>query len=320
MAGAETPIAVEPDINIENYGQEADSAYDSEVASYTTSLASGVTNYKFEHGRRYHAYKEGSYIFPNDEKENDRLDIMHKLTETILKGKLFLAPSKNPRRILDIGTGTGIWAMEMGDMFPTADILGNDLSPIQPRWVPPNVRFEVDDVEADWTYSQKFDFVHCRNMTPAIRDWPRLVQQAYEFTIPGGYAEFIDMDLTWRSPDGSLKEDSVCKKANTEFLAATRAVSIEPNPGPKLEGWLKDAGYLDVHAEKYVMPFGTWPADRHLKEVGAWNYLQFMEGVESFMTALLTRRLGYTIEEVQVLCARIKAEMKDPKLHAMCYM
>ena len=45
----------------------------------------------------------------------DRLDIMHTLTKVTLGGKLNLAPiMKNPRRILDIGTGTGIWAIEMG--------------------------------------------------------------------------------------------------------------------------------------------------------------------------------------------------------------
>ena len=56
------------------------------------------------------------------------------------------------------------------------------------------------------------------------------------------------------------------------------------------------------------------------KEIGAWNYLQLMEGVESFLYALFTRRLGYTKEEVELLCTRIKKEMKDPKLHAMVYM
>jgi hypothetical protein len=35
----------------------------------------------------------------------------------------------------------------VGDQFPAANILGVDLSPIQPEWVPPNVRFMVDDVE-----------------------------------------------------------------------------------------------------------------------------------------------------------------------------
>ena len=40
---------------------------------------------------------------------------MHKMTEVMLGNKLFLAPiAKTPKRVLDIGTGTGIWAMEMG--------------------------------------------------------------------------------------------------------------------------------------------------------------------------------------------------------------
>ena len=42
---------------------------------------------------------------------------MHKLVEVSLGGKLHLAPiSKDPQRILDIGTGTGIWAIEMGKL------------------------------------------------------------------------------------------------------------------------------------------------------------------------------------------------------------
>lgn len=40
---------------------------------------------------------------------------MHKMTEVSLGGKLNLAPiPKNARRILDVGTGTGIWAIETG--------------------------------------------------------------------------------------------------------------------------------------------------------------------------------------------------------------
>lgn len=46
--------------------------------------------------------------------------------------------------------------------------------------VPPNVRFEIDDVEAEWTYHEKFDYIHCRFMGNAIQDWPRLVRQCFE--------------------------------------------------------------------------------------------------------------------------------------------
>ena len=49
--------------------------------------------------------------------------------------------------------------------------------------VPPNVRFEVDDVEADWTYTKPFDYIHCRYMGAAISDWPRLSKQCFEYVF-----------------------------------------------------------------------------------------------------------------------------------------
>ncbi|KAL2055311.1 hypothetical protein ABVK25_004649 [Lepraria finkii] len=314
------PIAID-NVEASNYGEEPDSAYGEEVGSYTTSLASNVTDYKVENNRRYHAYKEGSYVLPNDEKESDRLDIMHKLIEVTLHGKLYLAPlPSDPQRILDIGTGTGIWAMEMGDKFPKAEILGNDLSPIQPRWVPPNVRFEIDDVEEQWTYHQKFDFIHSRIIGYGIKDWPKLLRQCFENTKPGGMVECIENDLKVTSPDGSLKSDMALYKFNREFLKASVESGMEPSPGPLLEDLMKKAGFEDVTATKFVWPVGTWPADKHLKEIGAWNYLQIQEGLEAFWYALFTRQLGYSQQEVDVLCAKVRAELKNPKLHAMFYL
>ena len=73
--------------------------------------------------------------------------------------------------------------------------------------VPPNVKFEVDDCEAPWTFPEPFDVIHCRYLAAAITDWPRLVSQAFQNTKPGGYAEFQDYDLEYYSEDGSLTED-----------------------------------------------------------------------------------------------------------------
>ena len=38
----------------------------------------------------------------------------------------------------------------VGDLYPGANILGVDLRPIQPAWVPLNVKFMVNDVESSW--------------------------------------------------------------------------------------------------------------------------------------------------------------------------
>lgn len=95
---------------------DSDSAYGDDLQSYTTSLKSTVLNYRFENGRRYHAYKDedAKYAFPNDDEENDRLDLYHHIQTLSLGGKLHLAPiGETPGRVLDVGTGTGIWAIGM---------------------------------------------------------------------------------------------------------------------------------------------------------------------------------------------------------------
>ena len=97
-----------------------------------------------------------------------------------LDEKLFQAPVKDPKRILDVGTGTGIWAVEVAEEFPTAAVIGNDLSPIQPKWVPPNLTFEIDDIESEWSFSTGFDLIHSRHMDFAIADWGKLVKQCFK--------------------------------------------------------------------------------------------------------------------------------------------
>ena len=49
---------------------------------------------------------------PNDETEQDRLDIIHHVFRLSLGGELCKTKLENPQKILDVGTGTGIWAIE----------------------------------------------------------------------------------------------------------------------------------------------------------------------------------------------------------------
>lgn len=80
--------------------------------------------------------------------EQERLNLQTAAMTRLFGGRLFFAPLKKstpPRRILDIATGTGEWAIEIGDYFPEAEVTATDLSPIQPLDVPPNVNFYVED-------------------------------------------------------------------------------------------------------------------------------------------------------------------------------
>lgn len=114
-----------------------------------------------------------------------------------LGGELHLAPIRAPREILDVGTGTGIWAIQMADKFPEAQVTGTDLSPIQPDLVPENCVFEIDDNSLDWTWEEnQLDYVHVREMMGSIKDWDLFCNEALRCIAPGGYIEIMEHS-TW---------------------------------------------------------------------------------------------------------------------------
>jgi trans-aconitate methyltransferase len=97
-----------------------------------------------------------------------------------LENKLFLAPIENPSAVFDVGTGTGIWAMDCADDYPDAQVLGIDLSPIQPSFVPPNLQFEIFDLEEPWDRNAQFDLVHTRLMNGfSVKSWANFYEQAF---------------------------------------------------------------------------------------------------------------------------------------------
>lgn len=94
-------------------------------------IASIAVKYDWRHGRRYHGYQSGKYSFPNDDTEQDRLNLIYYVFFRLLEDRLFLAPIRpEGLRILDLGTGTGTWVIEIADLFPSVEVVGNDLSPI----------------------------------------------------------------------------------------------------------------------------------------------------------------------------------------------
>src|SRR5215469_15664977 len=290
---------------------ELDSAYDGEslVGDDTNTLASYITDHRYENGRRYHAYRDEAcaYWGPNDEHAAEIVNLAHYMYLITLDNQLHLAPIVEPHRILDVGTGTGIWAIGIADKFPSAAVLGTDLSPIQPDMVPPNCEFEIDDMTLEWTFPvDHFDFIHVREMFGSIPDWDYFLKQAYRHTIPGGWVEIVEHSVEPISDDQTIGPD--------HFLTFWGKVVIEmgEKSGKTFHIWkeakqrMECAGFVDVVEVEYKWPINGWPCDPKLKELGKWNQLRMHDGVESFMLRLLTTVGGWTYERAQLHLAEMR--------------
>ncbi|KAH7625485.1 hypothetical protein B0T09DRAFT_361424 [Sordaria sp. MPI-SDFR-AT-0083] len=87
----------------------------SSLASTTASLSSSIYDYRTIHGRTYHAEIGNAESWePNDQRHVDALEIFHH-SMVQLDGKLYLSPldKKKIHKVLDVGTGNGMWAMQV---------------------------------------------------------------------------------------------------------------------------------------------------------------------------------------------------------------
>ncbi|KAK3394976.1 S-adenosyl-L-methionine-dependent methyltransferase [Podospora didyma] len=281
---------------------DGDSFLGSDTTS-TTSLSPSVINYREHHGRTYSNYKDvedcapkPSSRQPNDEKQQGSLDIMHQMMLIYDKGNLFQAPVENPQCVLDVGTGTGIWAVDFASRFQSASVTGTDLSPIQPEWVPPNCSFELDNANLKWNFpDNEFDFVH-----GSITDWKEFYGEAYRCLKPGGWIEHIDASATVTSDDSSIPPD--CKTGKTF------------NPIISNKAWMEAVGFTELQIQKRKMPIGNWPKDELMKEVGGYNLLGCEEGLEGYGQWIMSQQ-SWTDEKMQVVFSKTREAMRDRKIH-----
>ncbi|KAE8137914.1 S-adenosyl-L-methionine-dependent methyltransferase [Aspergillus pseudotamarii] len=185
-------------------GGDTTSGADSLRGDDTTTLATYITDYRFENGPRYYAFRDGaclvSLCWGRHEVDTDLVTnpTWHQLEIHSLQ------------EILDVGTGTGVWVIDMADEYPSARRIGVDLSPIQPSFIPPNCGFKIDDVTLPWTFAgNQFDFIHLRKLFGCIADWDEFFRQCLCFLKPV-------------SDDGSLGPDHFYQSWSYTFLEAAR--------------------------------------------------------------------------------------------------
>ncbi|KAL2067872.1 hypothetical protein VTL71DRAFT_15970 [Oculimacula yallundae] len=280
---------------------------ESDTINSTQSLFENDIEYLTIDERRYCE----NYNMPNDDAEQGRLQMLHEIFLNTLDGHLTLAPLQSPTMILDIGTGTGEWAIEMAELYPGAEVTGTDIAKIQPTSVPDNMFFQIDDAEYEggWTWqANTFDLVHIRAMTGAFEDWNNIYREAFRTIKPGGYIEIMDPDVPKFAQHFS--DNPLVLKWFNNFLEAARMTGRPMTVEHLDTQLLAAAGFTDIVVTTRTLPCGACQSESGESKTGTYFLHVLFAGTEATSLRLFVEQLGWKLEDVRALCSYVSKSFK----------
>jgi SAM-dependent methyltransferase len=297
-------------------------AWDSAISNSKTDGApptltsSNEGNFRHEHGRRWHAFDDSQYWLPNDDIEINRLDLQHSIWKMTFDGHLHISPvAEGVLRVLDIGTGHGAWVIDFAKLHPAAEIIGTDLSPIQPKMVPPNCSFIVHNAESDWSFRGKFDFIQGRMLLMGIHNWPAFFKKAWDNLKPGGWLEVSNPEFPASCDDGTVRPDSPMLVWSQLVREATGKDGIDTLVSRSFRSMIEEQGFINVREEPLKWPTGPWPKGEKEKRIGYWMLRNIKAFISPTAHALFIKKLNWAKEDVEQLVEQALLDLDDPGKH-----
>ncbi|CZR58031.1 uncharacterized protein PAC_07921 [Phialocephala subalpina] len=219
-------------------------------------------------------------------------DMQHHIFNLSFSNRLSLAPISSSdlerKHFLDIGTGTGIWAVEFAKAHPEAQVLGFDISVCNPASKPNNTGFVIQDAESTpWPFTQKFYYIHGRAMMSCFNDAGKVICEAYEKLEPGGWLELQDVIAPWTDVDGSLLGSKLLE-FHTNTIEAALSVGRDVKQVIKYPSLFVAAGFQEISEFHYQWPIGAWAKDEKLKKIGE----MFRDDLDQTMEPIAERLFG----------------------------
>ncbi|PKX88641.1 class I SAM-dependent methyltransferase [Aspergillus novofumigatus IBT 16806] len=203
--------------------------------------------------------------------------------------------------IADVGTGTGIWILDLLRQLPNAKLHGFDISSEQypaPGFLPPNVSLSKLDIlgEIPEEYRGKFDVVHARLLVQVVNqagsDPVPVIQNMMKLLKPGGY-------LQWEEPNDD----------------ASKRPIVKADPANSSENAEKLLQRLDARFRAATPASWSVALAETFKEQGLQNVVREEFSTDTYLLLLdQTNYLGLFGELISKLDGDLKEELT--KLHA----
>ncbi|KAG9100302.1 hypothetical protein FRC06_004280 [Ceratobasidium sp. 370] len=342
--------------------QDANSRPPSPASSTSTVTSSRTPDFfRHLHDRQLNCMNT-TYMLPADEQEMHRMELEHRMIKFILGGKNYVGPVAEAltkvhgvqRRVLDCGTGNGLWAIEMADEFEWVEVTGVDLAPVQPRcsivsWLntlfaclalkfhlapaidfliptlSSHCSFELFDLDGqrlpypdDW-----FDVVHARSVYIGVRHYSTFLRELARVLRPGGVAIFAEVDSTPFTDKKHRIQPGVRGGAPgwtdywSEVRQALGQLGIDVGVPSRLRSLVRETREFEsIVAQEALVPIGFWPKDPVVLSIGQLAWMNY----DSLLLALrpLLLEHGITPEKVATLIEDAQSDLYHPKVQPSC--
>lgn len=226
------------------------------------------------------------YLLPQNLDGLNQRDFLHYILRYIFKGN-YLAPLSlvEGSRILDVGTGTERWALEMAQAFPSVQVYGLDLEET-PRTTgyapasqfPANYHFQAGNILKRLPFiNGSFDFVHQRMVLSEIPvvQWYAVLRELKRVTRPGGWIELLESGTLVSNPGVATRQWFTLREA------AARLSGLELAQVANLGAIVQKAG---LSCSSYVvnLPIGPWggPSGQLLQDTLLALYDDFLQRIQ----------------------------------------
>ena len=155
-----------------------------------------------------------------------------------------------------------------------------------------------------------------RMMMTSVADFPKLFKQTYDALQPGGWFELQDLYLPMLADDESMKGTAI-QEWNDKFVLACDRMGRSSAQTRKYKDWMTQFGFERVHESVFKWPINSWPKDKEFKEMGRWNLINMLEGLDGFTMRLFTKALDMSFEEVATFLVEVRKDLYNKSIH--CY-